>query len=422
MFLHYLEQNFDKNNENHYLLYLLLSLSKKSKQERNLKLIKQIMAEKDESFGQYEQNDSQEFGIALINKIISIIKNESFSDDDDEDGYETTPEKITFSNLEENKNKKFKDYIKKYHNNEIPLEKMFQFHCSSIKINKNDEINLKFETFLTIELTFPEQNEYDLETLLKFKFLPSIDFFLQMSSENDKKKENEGSSYESQNEDKEEQEKEQEQEKEIEQELEKEKEQEQEQELEKEHQKQEKITDKELSSKDKNESLYNKIKNYIIQMFYNLKILLKQYFCEKTNKVENKTIPLKRIVSLPNVLIISINRALIGKSFNKSNLKFKEILDISDYLDDFIFKGKNLQKTHKTYRLYGVNECSGFFKNYGHYYSYVKVNNIWYKFNDRNYYIEEPEFESKYVVGLYYIKEDFIINSKNYFENNCCYK
>ena len=157
-------------------------------------------------------------------------------------------------------------------------------------------------------------------------------------------------------------------------------------------------------------------------MFYNFKIWLEQLFDEKTNKVENKTIPLKRIVSLPNVLIISINRALIGKSFNKSILKFKETLDISDYLDDFIFKGKNLQKSHKTYRLYGVNECYGFFKNYGHYYSYVKVNNIWYKFNDRNYYKEEPEFESKYVVGLYYIKEDFIINSKNYFENNCCYK
>jgi hypothetical protein len=205
---------------------------------------------------------------------------------------------------------------------------MFQFHCSSIKINKKCEINLKFETFLTIELTFPEQNEYDLKTLLEFKFLPSIDYFLQMSSENDKKKENEGSSFE--NEDKEEQEQEKEKE----------------QELETEHKKQEKINDKELSSKDKNESgeesIYNIIKKYIIQMFYNFKIWLEQLFDEKTNKVENKTIPLKRIVSLPNVLIISINRALIGKSFNKSILKFKETLDISDYLDDFIFKGKNL--------------------------------------------------------------------------------
>ena len=46
----------------------------------------------------------------------------------------------------------------------------------------------------------------------------------------------------------------------------------------------------------------------------------------------------------------------------------------------------------------------------------LKDNNIWYKFNDRNYNIEKPQFNSKYVVGLFYIKEDFLLNSKDNFE------
>jgi ubiquitin C-terminal hydrolase len=47
--------------------------------------------------------------------------------------------------------------------------------------------------------------------------------------------------------------------------------------------------------------------------------------------------------------------------------------------------------------------------NVGHYYSYVRIKGIWYKFDDNKPVEKEsPEYNSKYVVGLYYIKENLI--------------
>ena len=401
-FFYYLKKYFDENNSKHSLLECLISLSDRSKQEICLKKIKTIISEEDGSFAENMQNDSQEFGIALINKIISIIKKESsFSDDDDDDdNYEETPKQINYSELEKYENIAFNDYINKYHKkeDETLLEKMFQFHESSVKIGIDNQIkDVCFETFLNIELTFPTNGQYDLEDILKLKYRPPIDLYLELDKilENIKN-EKKNISIKSENE----------QEKII-------------SENESGKEKQKKMDDK-LNREQKEEE--KSLTEFIIKKIFEILEKIKQwwnsfsYFFLDENienyKNNTKMLSLKNLASLPNVLIISINRALLGKSLNNSLLKFKEILDISNYINEFILKKENNKNT--IYKLYGINECYGFFKNHGHYYSYVKVRNIWYKFDDRNFYKETPKLESKYVVGLYYIKEDFIQNEFNY--------
>ena len=61
-------------------------------------------------------------------------------------------------------------------------------------------------------------------------------------------------------------------------------------------------------------------------------------------------------------------------------MKYEEHLDLSNYIDDNL-----CQKKYFTYDLYAVNECLSFSKNNGHYYSFIKINNIWYKFDDENF-------------------------------------
>jgi ubiquitin C-terminal hydrolase len=112
-------------------------------------------------------------------------------------------------------------------------------------------------------------------------------------------------------------------------------------------------------------------------------------------------INLAKLASLPKILIISINRAFLGKNFNDNIISYKERLDVKKFID------KDILKNEKTkYRLYAVNECQAHKKEYGHYYSYIKINKTWYKFNDNIVSEESPNLSSEYVVGLYYIKDE----------------
>ena len=340
-FLKELKEIYNKNKSNKeidlLLIKTLIDLSMNPKDNKKLKLIKKIMSTIDESYGNYIQNDSQEFGISLINKIITDLKPESpSSDDDDEEEVKDSINNHIDNNKinKEYKIQKFNNYINKYFpkDKEIIFEKMFQFHESEIKkfdklkdknkINSNDsklgEIkNFNFETFINIELIIPDnikKKKYELFDLLKLKYIPEFTLT------------NDGS-----------------------------------------------ISD-------------YKIIEYILKVYESIKELI------------------NKIVSLPNILIITINRALLGKSFNSNILSFNETLDLKEFIDEDI-----LGKDKKTlYRLYAINECFGFIKDYGHYYSYIKLENNWIKFDDKIWKNENPKFESRYVVGLYYVKEDFI--------------
>lgn len=346
-FLEKLKESYQGTRE-HPLIDSLLQLSSeyvtKNKIEL-LEIIKQSMAEVEESYGHKIQNDSQEFGINLISQIISIIKGEeSFSDEDilEEGGNDLEYNK-------EYKEKTFKNYLDKYCEKEIPLEKMFQFHEINFKVDIQEKksISIKrieFNSFLNIDLFFPKtQNKkyrYKLTDLLEYKYpkTPEID------------------------------------------------------------------------NSEKQSTIIERFINYLISIYKNYKNKIFGNNPDNNNEDKQiindnklKYVYFSNLFTLPNLLIISINRAILGKPIYKDILRFEETLDLKDYLDK-----DNLKDEETTYTLYGINYCyKQLFANSGHYYCSIKINDEWYTFDDNRPVMKErPDFNSKYVVGLYYIKNN----------------
>ena len=360
-----------ERKENCDLIDNLISLSEEPHNKKYLKNIKNIMGQIKDSYGKKNyQSDSQEFGIDLINEIINIIKGDlSFSDEND---YEEN--QITSANIGPIKKTKFEKYIDKYYNekNEISLEKMFQFHESKLEIEStaNDEITkinkIKFETCINIDLDLQEYKKTDLMELLGSKYNvfsnSTNDIILNV---------NDNYKYLNENKD---------------------------------------LKKKVSKNNDNNEKKNQKTWIDILIDFIKYLDCFGLFKSCINDKEEDKDIEenkedyinLTKLASLPKILIISINRAFLGKNFNDNIISYKERLDVKKFID------KDILKKEKTkYRLYAVNECLAHKKESGHYYSYIKINKIWYKFNDDKPVLEEsPNLSSKYVVGLYYIKDE----------------
>ncbi len=299
---HFMETLKESYNgiDKHPLIESLIQISK-SPNINSLKQIKQIMAEEDDSFGREVPNDSQEFGINLLNKIITIIKgNLSFEE-------ETNEKEINEEIDKDYKIQKYNNYKKKYCKKGIKLDEMFEFHeimfnivSNGIKIGSYKSID--FNSFLNIDLTFPikgKKNSYSLTELLKYKY--------PKNPLNDIKEEETGS---------------------------------------------------------------NNILNILFQFIEKLKDILNLFSsCNKVDEddedeVNTNDIDLfySNLVSLPNILIISINRAFIGKTIINKTLDFNETLDLKDYIEnDFLDEEKETK-----YKLYGVNICYKSFFNNGH--------------------------------------------------------
>ena len=345
-FLEKLKESYQGTTE-HPLIDSLLQLSSEYETKNKVKfleIIKQSMAEVEKSYGLKIQNDSQEFGINLINQMISIIKGEtSFSD---EEVLEEEENELEYN--KEYKKKSFKNYLDKYCEKEIPLEKMFQFHeiKSKVDIQEKKTISIKridFDSFLNIELSFPKKkskkSSYKLTDLLKEKYPKTP----------------------------------------------------------------------EIENSENKSNIIEQFIDYLINLYMKYK---NKYFSHNpdnnnNNRIINnnklKYIYFSNLFSIPNFLIISINRAILGKPIYKDIVKFEEILDLKDYLDK-----DNLKDEDTSYTLYGINYCyKQLFANSGHYYCSIKINGEWYTFDDNKPVIkEEPDFNSKYVVGLYYIKNN----------------
>ena len=86
----------------------------------------------------------------------------------------------------------------------------------------------------------------------------------------------------------------------------------------------------------------------------------------------------------------------------QGKLLYDNIINFDNTLD---LKYKYLCRWSTKYELYAVNECIGKSSNSGHYYSYIKIKDCWYNFNDNSVTKRTPSFNSEYVVGLYYIKK-----------------
>lgn len=367
-FLKELNKINEEKNLNKNLINNLLSLSEDPKNNGFIRNIKFLMGKSDNSFSDFCQNDSQEFGVSLLDEIINSIKgNQSFSDEN------IIEYEITTENQKDYIIKLFEEYKKKYYKEEILLENIFQIHETFIKIEYEKGIkkikHIDFNTSFDIELSFPNNQrnkDFDLIELLESKYCfpssnkksPSESIELEINLEK-----NNSISY-----------------------------------------------DKSQLKEEDNENKVSFIGICILSIINFFKKIC-CLFCinkkeneegeKKVNQLKNKNYEyISKLASLPKILIISINRAIFKKGLYNNILKYEDILDVSKFVD------KNIFNTNKSieYKLYAINECSGYSVNSGHYYSYIKIKNKWYKFNDSLVTEWTPKFSSENVVGLYYIK------------------
>ena len=118
-----------------------------------------------------------------------------------------------------------------------------------------------------------------------------------------------------------------------------------------------------------------------------------------------------KLIKLPNIFMITLLRAIINQPLIKQKVKFEKELNIKEFLDnDF----GDYEKSTK-YILYALNVCIGNYKRYGHYYSYILINEEWFKFDDYKVNkVDEKEIEKdlQYIYGIFYINEEYLNSFK----------
>ena len=141
---------------------------------------------------------------------------------------------------------------------------------------------------------------------------------------------------------------------------------------------------------------YNSISNLLKNYFKNESI---EKFCEKCKK-KAKNLQTIKIAEPPEILNLSIQRIKNDEEKNESLIEFPEILDLSEFIDnDLEYNGETM------YYLYGIINHVGSLE-FGHYYSYVKINNQnWYEFNDTVVQSKKSiDCKSSTVYSLFYLK------------------
>ena len=365
-FINQLKEIVKENNLKINLIDNIIKLSDNRTDKNYLRNIKYLMGKVYEKYGEYVQNDSQMFGIDLLNEMICLLKNEKHLNDSDELLMQKSKikEKINFNNIEKYKKILFEEYKENCNHkeeNEIFLEKLFQFHEYTIKVSAENVKNIvlekvEYETFLNISLVIPkDKTRWKIVDLLKNKYQ-----VLQMPNNEDNNK--------------------------IETNL-------------------KNLDINEINIENNTNSNNNEKKNFFDSIIEYIKAFFNYLFgknSEEKNIITKKKVSKKyrRLASLPKILILSINRAILGRNFNTDNISYEDYLDMSPFIDkDFL---SNIKSTK--YKLFAVNECYGYIRHSGHCYSYIKVNNKWFKFNDEYVHENIPKNPSNHVVGLYYIQ------------------
>ena len=140
-----------------------------------------------------------------------------------------------------------------------------------------------------------------------------------------------------------------------------------------------------------------------------LSSLIKEYFkeeeldwstkCERCQKEGLKHLKMLKFSILNEIVIFSLQRLNPVLSIkNKIQVSFEEIIDLKDYCDSDLYKEKT------KYRLCGTINHIGSI-NFGHYYAYIKIGDIWYEFNDNRVKKSDiMEYDSSTVCVLFYEK------------------
>ena len=114
--------------------------------------------------------------------------------------------------------------------------------------------------------------------------------------------------------------------------------------------------------------------------------------CGKIMKINEDT----KIVKLPEILIFTLERYLNGP--NNINVIPDEVIDLQPYVDI------NLKDNKTVYELFAKNIRLGSTKMYGHEICQIKMDEIWYEFNDINTGDKKLEYNN-YTYGLFYKKK-----------------
>ena len=119
--------------------------------------------------------------------------------------------------------------------------------------------------------------------------------------------------------------------------------------------------------------------------------------CEKCNKKDLYHQKSILFAKLPKILIFSIQRYNYF-SFGKSNksIEFYDEIDLKNFIDNDLENNNNTK-----YKLFGISNHSGTL-DFGHYYSYTKVNDNWYEFNDSYVSKKNISYNSTNVYALFY--------------------
>lgn len=122
-------------------------------------------------------------------------------------------------------------------------------------------------------------------------------------------------------------------------------------------------------------------------------------YCKLEDLLEHKFKEYK-ILKLPKILIITIDRAILGKKYDTREIKFPHDLNTKKYT--LSSRGKE-----KKYFLFAVNKKFGEKRKSGHYYCNIRIKDNWYLFNDlsviKN---QKPENTPGDVVGLFYCQKN----------------
>ena len=133
-----------------------------------------------------------------------------------------------------------------------------------------------------------------------------------------------------------------------------------------------------------------------------------QYSLNLTDMLKKKYLyGTKKLIKLPIIFNITLLRSVINKPLIKTKVYIDDEIDFKDFLDsDF---GDYSLPTK--FSLFALNVCTGYDKRFGHYYSYILIDNDWYEFNDSrvskvNRNIIKEDYSNIY--GIYYINEDYL--------------
>ena len=114
-----------------------------------------------------------------------------------------------------------------------------------------------------------------------------------------------------------------------------------------------------------------------------------------------------KLIKLPLVFNITLLRAIIEEPLIKTKVFINHEINLKEFLD----KDFGHYSLPTEYTIYALNVCKGPSKRYGHYYSYILINDEWYQFDDwRVQQVKKKTIEEDlpYIYGIYYINKEYL--------------